>query len=62
MHSHFVGFVMSRLVSALVYVMDSSERPSLENVQKDIQSILNERDLYNTPVLIVATKQDIEGN
>ena len=48
-------------ITVLVYVLDSTDKAGLENVIKDIQSVLKERDLYYTPVMIVASKQDIDG-
>ena len=48
-------------ISVLVYVVDSTDKAGLDSVQKDLQNVLKERDLFHTPVLIVASKQDIEG-
>ena len=45
----------------LIYVLDSSDRKAAEDVNKDITGLLKERDLSNTPLLIISAKQDIDG-
>lgn len=46
---------------ALVFVIDSSDRNRIDMVKQELFLLLQEEELKNVPVAILANKQDIEG-
>lgn len=46
---------------ALVFVIDSSDKERMSIVKEEMFLLLQEDDLKNVPLLIMANKQDVEG-
>lgn len=44
---------------ALVYVVDSADRDRIEDACKELSALLNEDDLREMPLLVIANKQDL---
>jgi len=44
-----------------VFVIDSSDKDRLEIAKQELFLVLQEEELKNIPVLILANKQDVEG-
>jgi len=44
---------------ALVFVVDSTDRDRIEETEQELQRLLNENNLRNTVLLILANKQDL---
>lgn len=47
--------------NALVFVIDSSDKERMDIAKQELFLLLQEDDLQNVPVAILANKQDIEG-
>lgn len=48
--------------NALVFVIDSSDKERMDTAKQELFLLLQEDDLKNVPVAILANKQDIEGS
>jgi signal recognition particle receptor subunit beta len=44
---------------ALIYVVDSNDRDRLEEAADELWSVLNNEEIKNVPVLVLANKQDM---
>ena len=47
--------------NALVFVIDSSDKERMDIAKQELFLLLQEDDLKNVPIAILANKQDIEG-
>jgi small GTP-binding protein len=52
---HFVG------AQGLVFVLDSSDCLLMDQAKVELEKILNEKNMRNMPVLVLANKQDLPG-
>jgi len=48
-------------ISAIVYVIDSSDTGTIAGVCADLDAILGDRDLNHLPLLLVLSKTDLSG-
>lgn len=47
--------------NALVYVVDSSDLDRLDELKKELQRVINDKELENCLLIVLANKQDVEG-
>jgi small GTP-binding protein len=48
-------------INAIIYVVDSSDRDRFAKAKSYLHRVLQDKDLKDAPVLIMANKQDIDG-
>ena len=48
--------------SAVVYVVDASDKVRIDEAKFELHELLKSRDLIKVPLVVVANKQDTEGN
>ncbi|XP_038605841.1 ADP-ribosylation factor-like protein 14 [Tachyglossus aculeatus] len=48
-------------IDGLVYVVDSSDKRSLEDSKREFQNVLKYENIKNVPVVLLANKQDLPG-
>lgn len=47
--------------NALIYVVDSSDLNRLDELKKELQRVINDKELANCLLIVLANKQDIPG-
>src|SRR5690606_40732014 len=55
-------YILGKLgVNAIVFVVDSADRPKIEAAKKELHGLLEKSQLANIPVLVLGNKNDLEN-
>jgi signal recognition particle receptor subunit beta len=65
--SEFGNFVITLIrtlciLSGIVFVVDSADKEALPEAKEELHTILNNNKLAGVPLMIMANKQDLQGN
>lgn len=50
------------ILSGIVFVVDSADKEGLPEAKEELHTILNNNKLAGVPLMIMANKQDLQGN